>query len=70
MVESMWELENIDDERVANPIEYLQMRRHVGGAPTARGVSVFSCQGRNYLICVRGILNCADRICRCPLTES
>jgi germacradienol/geosmin synthase len=33
MVESMWELENIDTERVANPIEYLQMRRRVGGAP-------------------------------------
>ncbi|HEX4829547.1 MAG TPA: germacradienol/geosmin synthase [Trebonia sp.] len=33
MVESMWELENIDDARVANPIEYLQMRRRVGGAP-------------------------------------
>jgi hypothetical protein len=27
MVESMQELENIDDERVANPIEYLQIRR-------------------------------------------
>jgi germacradienol/geosmin synthase len=33
MVESMWELENIHDGRVANPIEYLQMRRRVGGAP-------------------------------------
>jgi germacradienol/geosmin synthase len=33
MVESMWELENIDAERVANPVEYLQMRRRVGGAP-------------------------------------
>jgi germacradienol/geosmin synthase len=33
MVESMWELENIGTERVANPIEYLQMRRRVGGAP-------------------------------------
>ena len=33
MVESMWELENIDAERIANPIEYLQMRRRVGGAP-------------------------------------
>jgi germacradienol/geosmin synthase len=33
MAESMWELENIDDGRVANPIEYLQMRRRVGGAP-------------------------------------
>ncbi len=33
MVESMWELENIGDGRVANPIEYLQMRRRVGGAP-------------------------------------
>jgi hypothetical protein len=33
MVESMWELENIGTERVANPIEYLQLRRRVGGAP-------------------------------------
>ena len=33
MVESMWELENIDAGRVANPIEYMQMRRRVGGAP-------------------------------------
>ncbi|MFC4585220.1 family 2 encapsulin nanocompartment cargo protein terpene cyclase [Sphaerisporangium corydalis] len=33
MVESMWELDNIDLGRVANPIEYVQMRRRVGGAP-------------------------------------
>ena len=33
MVESMWELDNIDAGRVANPIEYVQMRRRVGGAP-------------------------------------
>lgn len=33
MVESMWELDNIERERVANPIEYIQMRRRVGGAP-------------------------------------
>jgi germacradienol/geosmin synthase len=33
MVESMWELNNIDIGRVANPIEYIQMRRRVGGAP-------------------------------------
>jgi germacradienol/geosmin synthase len=33
MVESMWELDNIDRGRVANPIEYIQMRRRVGGAP-------------------------------------
>ncbi len=33
MVESMWELENIDRGRIANPIEYVQMRRRVGGAP-------------------------------------
>jgi germacradienol/geosmin synthase len=33
MVESMWELENIDLGRIANPIEYIQMRRRVGGAP-------------------------------------
>ena len=33
MVESMWELDNIDIGRIANPVEYLQMRRRVGGAP-------------------------------------
>jgi germacradienol/geosmin synthase len=33
MVESMWELDNIDIGRIANPIEYIQMRRRVGGAP-------------------------------------
>jgi germacradienol/geosmin synthase len=33
MVESMWELDNIDAGRIANPIEYMQMRRRVGGAP-------------------------------------
>ncbi len=32
-VESMWELINIDIGRIANPIEYMQMRRRVGGAP-------------------------------------
>ncbi|MBE9375456.1 germacradienol/geosmin synthase [Saccharopolyspora sp. HNM0983] len=31
--ESLWELTNINDGRVANPIEYIEMRRKVGGAP-------------------------------------
>ncbi|MGR9053811.1 MAG: terpene synthase family protein, partial [Gammaproteobacteria bacterium] len=31
--ESTWELNNITAERVANPIEYIEMRRKVGGAP-------------------------------------
>ncbi len=31
--ESMWELANISERRVANPIEYIEMRRKVGGAP-------------------------------------
>jgi germacradienol/geosmin synthase len=31
--ESNWELNNINDGRVANPIEYIEMRRKVGGAP-------------------------------------
>jgi germacradienol/geosmin synthase len=30
---SMWELDNITAERVANPVEYVEMRRRVGGAP-------------------------------------
>jgi germacradienol/geosmin synthase len=31
--ESQWELANISQNRVANPIEYIEMRRKVGGAP-------------------------------------
>ena len=31
--ESDWELRNINANRVANPIEYIEMRRKVGGAP-------------------------------------
>ena len=31
--ESLWELANINAGRVANPIEYVEMRRKVGGAP-------------------------------------
>jgi germacradienol/geosmin synthase len=31
--ESLWELANISEGRVSNPIEYVEMRRKVGGAP-------------------------------------
>lgn len=31
--ESLWELANISAGRVANPVEYIEMRRKVGGAP-------------------------------------
>ncbi|MCW2880545.1 MAG: terpene synthase family protein [Sphaerisporangium sp.] len=31
--ESLWELSNINEGRVPNPIEYIEMRRKVGGAP-------------------------------------
>ncbi|MFI1383915.1 germacradienol/geosmin synthase [Embleya sp. NPDC020886] len=31
--ESMWELANINEGRIANPVEYIEMRRKVGGAP-------------------------------------
>lgn len=31
--ESTWELSNISAQRVSNPIEYIEMRRKVGGAP-------------------------------------
>ncbi|MBO2459169.1 terpene synthase family protein [Actinomadura violacea] len=31
--ESAWELANIDEARVPNPVDYVQMRRKVGGAP-------------------------------------
>jgi germacradienol/geosmin synthase len=31
--ESLWELANISEGKIANPIEYIEMRRKVGGAP-------------------------------------
>ena len=31
--ESLWELANISGDRIANPIEYIEVRRKVGGAP-------------------------------------
>ena len=31
--ESMWELANISQDRIPNPIEYMETRRRVGGAP-------------------------------------
>ncbi|MGW7416826.1 terpene synthase family protein [Streptomyces sp. NPDC054863] len=36
--ESMWELMNISEGRVSNPIEYIEMRRKVGGAPWSAGL--------------------------------
>ncbi|MFK0049924.1 germacradienol/geosmin synthase [Streptomyces sp. NPDC090741] len=36
--ESMWELHNINIGRVANPLEYIEMRRKVGGAPWSAGL--------------------------------
>ena len=31
--ESLWELSNINAHRIPNPVEYIEMRRKVGGAP-------------------------------------
>lgn len=36
--ESMWELANINEGRIANPVEYIEMRRKVGGAPWSAGL--------------------------------
>ncbi|GHJ41014.1 germacradienol/geosmin synthase Cyc2 [Streptomyces sp. TS71-3] len=36
--ESLWELSNINEGRVANPVEYVEMRRKVGGAPWSAGL--------------------------------
>jgi germacradienol/geosmin synthase len=33
LLESLWELSNITSGRVADPVEYVEMRRKVGGAP-------------------------------------
>ncbi|WP_344531344.1 terpene synthase family protein [Streptomyces albiaxialis] len=40
--ESLWELSNINIGRVANPVEYIEMRRKVGGAPWSAGLVEFS----------------------------
>ncbi|GGW39318.1 terpene synthase family protein [Streptomyces xantholiticus] len=42
--ESMWELANIDAGRVANPVEYIEMRRKVGGAPWSAGLVEYAAQ--------------------------
>ncbi|MEU4278932.1 germacradienol/geosmin synthase [Streptomyces tanashiensis] len=38
LYESLWELDNINEGRVANPLEYIEMRRKVGGAPWSAGL--------------------------------
>ena len=38
LLECMWELANIQENRVANPVEYIEMRRKVGGAPWSAGL--------------------------------
>ncbi|WP_156722113.1 terpene synthase family protein [Streptomyces apocyni] len=42
--ESLWELSNINDGRIANPMEYIEMRRKVGGAPWSAGIVEFAAQ--------------------------
>jgi germacradienol/geosmin synthase len=36
--ESLWELSNIGAHRIPNPVEYIEMRRKVGGAPWSAGL--------------------------------
>lgn len=36
--ESLWELANISGHRIPNPVEYVEMRRKVGGAPWSAGL--------------------------------
>ncbi len=40
--ESLWELSNINADRIANPVEYIEMRRKVGGAPWSAGLIEFA----------------------------
>ncbi|WIV58167.1 terpene synthase family protein [Amycolatopsis nalaikhensis] len=40
--ESLWELANINEGRLANPIEYVEMRRKVGGAPWSANLVEYS----------------------------
>ena len=41
--ESLWELANINADRVSNPIEYVEMRRKVGGAPWSANLIEHAC---------------------------
>jgi germacradienol/geosmin synthase len=41
-IESMWELDNISRDRIANPMEYVEMRRRVGGAPWSANLVEFA----------------------------
>ncbi|RJQ76148.1 germacradienol/geosmin synthase [Pseudonocardiaceae bacterium YIM PH 21723] len=41
--ESLWELANINAERLANPVEYIEMRRRVGGAPWSANLVEHAC---------------------------
>ncbi|WP_034593962.1 terpene synthase family protein [Hamadaea tsunoensis] len=38
LLDCVWELGNINDKRVPNPVEYIEMRRKVGGAPWSAGL--------------------------------
>ncbi|MCX4544836.1 germacradienol/geosmin synthase [Streptomyces sp. NBC_01565] len=38
LTESLWELDNISIGRVSNPVEYVEQRRKVGGAPWSAGI--------------------------------
>ncbi|MEV6970814.1 germacradienol/geosmin synthase [Hamadaea sp. NPDC051192] len=40
--ESLWELGNISEKRIPNPVEYVEMRRKVGGAPWSAGLVEFA----------------------------
>jgi len=41
--ESLWELANINANRVADPVEYVEMRRKVGGAPWSANLIEHAC---------------------------
>ncbi|GIH06195.1 terpene synthase [Rhizocola hellebori] len=42
LVESLWELTNINGKRIPNPVEYVEMRRKVGGAPWSADLVEFA----------------------------
>ncbi len=42
LAESLWELANINGARIPNPIEYVEMRRKVGGAPWSADLVEFA----------------------------
>ena len=74
--ESLWELANINEGRVANPVEYIEMRRKVGGAPWSANLVEYAADAEVPAVRRRAPGRCAccatpsPTACTCATTSS